>query len=515
MLDKNFYRVTAYFLILAMVTGLAGCGNLATSESEVPASKVLKPEGAVVELTMKGAEVKKATVTLDNGQVDYFEGGELFSPDFKWAAFSGTENGFGQGLWVFALDGSGARLIEKIQGEDFESGAFRLWLLGWDNSGNLIYAISGRFKEGKHQGEDGLLFKKYDPESEDTKEIGRLPLKGGYWSRMMFNRPQNSVFVDLVSEIWKVDVAKETVSCLKKGLPSYDGLFYPRLSRVGDYFAYEKYEPDVPGIYILDTKTGEEKVLAKGGEVIRFSPLWSPDGRHIAYYSAAKDDKGCFDLIEGENYPYPVGDFIEIVNVKNSSGIKIEIPGKKVGYATWNYDGTALLFCAISEEKAEEIKEMSAIGAQEIENIPWDGLYIADLAGNVTEIAKGLRPPAAAYLNKNKSAVYFVDLDVTASSCDLLYLPVGREKMKLDPGGVKKWIVNEDGIAEYKGNPVLAAYLQDGTFQLYIFEDEKAKDVFSESGSLWRYTAVGDYLVLSYTTKEGQKEKLEFIKLKD
>lgn len=513
-MGKKFCRITAAVLIFAIAMGLAGCGKVDTSKPEFEEPKVLKPEGAVMEFKRTKAGNEMVTVTLDSGQVDYFRGDELFSPDLGWAAFSGTVNGFGQGLWVFALDGSDARLIEKIQGEDFESGDFRLWLLGWDKSGNLIYAVSGRFKEGEHQGEEGLLFKKYNPGSKDTREIGRLPLKGGYWSRMMFNRTQNLVFVDLVNEIWKIDVAEGAISPLKKGFPSYDGLFYPRLSPLGDYFAYEKYEPDVPGIYILDTKIGEEKLLASGEEVMRFSPLWSPDGRHLAYYSAGKDGKGRFDLIEGENYPYPVGDFIEIVNVKTGDNLKIEIPGKKVGYASWNSDGTFLLFCAVSEEKAEEIDEIDTSATPDIENISWDGLYIADLMGNITEVAKGLKPPLAQYLAKGKSAVYFADRDATASSGDLLYLSVGQEKVKLDPGGVKKWIINDDGISEYQGNPVLAAYLQDGTFKVYIFEGKKAKEVFSESGSLWRYAVAGNYLVLSYTTKEEQKEKLEFIKLK-
>ncbi|KXG77558.1 Protein TolB [Fervidicola ferrireducens] len=507
-MDKNFYRVTAYFLILVVVTGLAGCGNLATSESEVPVSKVLKPEGAVVELTMKGAEVKKATVTLDNGQVDYFEGGELFSPDFKWAAFSGTENGFGQGLWIFALDGSDAKLIEKIQGEDFESGNYRLWLLGWDSGGSLIYAVSGK---------EGLVFKKFDPENKKVKEVGCLPLEGGYWSRMIFNRYQNSVFVDLVSEIWKVDMAKETVSCLKKGLPSYDGLFYPRLSPVGDYFAYEKYEPDVPGVYVLDTKTGEERLLAGDNGVIRFSPIWSPDGLHLAYYVAAKDEEGNYDLIEGENYPYPIGNFLEIVNVKTGELLKIEIPGKKVGYARWNSDGTFLIFSAISEEKAEAA-ETTGPGTQDIENMRWDSLYIADLAGNVTEVAKSLKVPLVSYFDKEKRALYIADRDVLASKGELFYVSPGQGKEAVKIDGMKTWIINEEtinesSIPEYQGKPLVAAYLQDGTFRIYALEGEKAEEVFSEKGSLWKYTVAGDFLVLSYTTKEGQKERLEFIKL--
>ncbi|MCG0275131.1 MAG: hypothetical protein L5655_03075 [Thermosediminibacteraceae bacterium] len=511
---RIFGRITAAFLILAIAFYFTGCGKVETSKPEATEPRVLRPEGVDIEFTKSEAGVERVAVTFENGQVDYFKGDELFSPDFKWAAFSGTENGFGQGLWIFAVDGSDARLVEKIQGEDFESGAFRLWLLGWDNGGSLIYAVSGKFKEGKHQGKEGLIFKKYNPESEEAKEIGRLPLKDGYWSGMMFNRAHNLVFVDVISEIWKVDVAEGVVSPLKGGLPSYDGLFYPRLSPSGEYFAYEKYEPDVPGIYILDTKSGEEKILAKGGKVIQFLPLWSPDGRHIAYYSAGKDSEGGYDLIQGENYPYPLGDFIEVVNVKTGSSFRIEIPDKKVGFASWSYDGTSLLFCAISKEKAEEIKEIITNDAQEINNISWDGLYIAELEGNIKEVAKGIKTPVTAYLSKDKSAVYFADSDALSSG-DLLYLPVGRGKVKLNPGEVKKWIVNDYGIAEYKGNPVIAAYLQDGTFRLFIFEDEKAKDVFSESGSLWRYTVVGDYLVLSYTTKENQKERLEFIKLKD
>lgn len=493
-MGNKIYRVAAFFLMLAVVLGIAGCGG-EMPEPEGPSSKVLEPEGAVVELAMEGSKVERATAILE-GQIDYFEGRELFSPDFKWAAFSGTQKGFGQGIWAFALDGSDAELVEKIEGQDFESGNYRLWLLGWDAENRLIYAVSG----------EELIFKKYDPKDRKSEEVGRLPLEGGYWTHMVFSRQRDAIFVDLVSEIWKVDVSEKAVSRLIGELPSYDGLFYPRLSPNGDYFAYEKYEPDVPGIYVLDTETGEERLLAGDGEVLRFSPAWAPDGLHLMYYGAVKGEDGSFDLVQGENYPYPLGNFLEVAEVKTGKLTKIEVPGKKVGYARWNSNGTAIAFSTISD---------IALSEQDVESVEWDSLCTADLSGNVREIAKNLKVPLISHM-EDDNVFYIADRDFLDGGGPLYCLFAGRGKEVVKGDGIEKWLISEGlmygaGLPEYRGKAVIAAYRQDGSFGVYFLEKGEAKEIFSATGNLWKYTVLGDYLVLSYTDAQKQWEKLDFI----
>ncbi|WP_086616718.1 S9 family peptidase [Erythrobacter tepidarius] len=67
----------------------------------------------------------------------------------------------------------------------------------------------------------------------------------------------------------------------------------PQISPDGARIAYVRMSNDImtdrarSAIWLVDTKTGEQVPLAGGADADAFSPVWSPDGRRIAYVSTA------------------------------------------------------------------------------------------------------------------------------------------------------------------------------------------------------------------------------------
>ena len=80
----------------------------------------------------------------------------------------------------------------------------------------------------------------------------------------------------------------KTARAVKEGLPTYDGLFYSRLSPDASAYVYELHEAaSEHGIYLLETATGVQKPFALNGDTLSFYPAWSPDGQYVAMYNVA------------------------------------------------------------------------------------------------------------------------------------------------------------------------------------------------------------------------------------
>lgn len=73
-----------------------------------------------------------------------------------------------------------------------------------------------------------------------------------------------------------MDVATGKTTLLRGDLRSYDGVFRPRMSPAGDYFAYSLWEKAENGIFTLPTAGGEHAAVAQNGDEHHFYPEWSP-----------------------------------------------------------------------------------------------------------------------------------------------------------------------------------------------------------------------------------------------
>lgn len=173
---------------------------------------------------------------------------------------------------------------------------------------------------------------------------------------------------------------------LRQNLPSYDGLFYPRLSPGGTHFVYELWEPKQSGIYVLDTASGAETCLAPRGDTMSFAPKWSPDGRHLAYYTATgkkgnTDPYEKYDIISGEDAPLPIAAAIQIASPDGKKQVQLAIPGQKLAYFTWSEDGRHLAFAA---------GEVSSLPGQPAESLALKNasLWVADVEGHLTKVAE-------------------------------------------------------------------------------------------------------------------------------
>ena len=142
---------------------------------------------------------------------------------------------------------------------------------------------------------------------------------------------------------------------VRTDFPRYDGLFFLRPSPNKSQFVYQFFEPERRGIYLLDVATGTETCLAKAGETFSFGPLWSPDGQHIAFYTAnAKDDAPAsgrydilaekYDIIEGEDAPAPLASAIGVVTAAGRKITQLAVPDMKAAMFTWASDSEHLAF---------------------------------------------------------------------------------------------------------------------------------------------------------------------------
>lgn len=136
------------------------------------------------------------------------------------------------------------------------------------------------------------------------------------------------VHIGVATAVWVVDLVKKDARLVKDGLPSYDGLFMIRLSSDG------------------------EKVAMPVGETRGYEPVWSPDDKYLAVYTAPRNPEwggtrsNGYEMWYAENGPFPMGPRISILDQSGTVVKSISLPGKVLGYFEWTQDSTSLLFAA-------------------------------------------------------------------------------------------------------------------------------------------------------------------------
>ncbi|OAT79286.1 PD40 domain-containing protein [Desulfotomaculum copahuensis] len=144
--------------------------------------------------TVKDGAIHLASFNIQGGSV-YFEPGTLLSPDGRWIAFQTTQKGAGEGLWVMALDGSGGKLLARIDEKEYQSGRLILQLLGWTPDNRVIYSRQGTQPDGAHRGERGISLRVAAPGQGAEREAAWLPMPAGMVRQVKLLRGKESVFV--------------------------------------------------------------------------------------------------------------------------------------------------------------------------------------------------------------------------------------------------------------------------------------------------------------------------------
>ena len=407
------------------------------AQSQVPREQQSLPQRTVnvagVEVTTGGKEVRGGAVNLASfsiagGLFGYAQCASI-SPDGRWIAFQAVKEGRTEGLWVIALDGSGGRILDRVDEKDHTAGTLTLQLLGWMRDNRVLFIRQGTQPDGAHRGQRGISLRVAEPDKGEVQEVGWLPVPAGMVRQVQFLPQKESVFVHVTRSLWRMDILQQKVFLLKDKLPIYDGLFVPWLSPTGDYYAYEMHEPLRRGIYLLSIASGQEEPLAPTGLAWNFLPSFSPDGRYLAYYSAplkagcTGQDAGDYDLVPMEDGPAPIASEVHLVSLNEQKVARLAVPGAKIGSIKWSADGRHLVFVSGKMIKGTDLNKP---GLPEME---WQSIWVADLQGEVRKIAD--------LPSGNSGDVYI--LRVSADGAEVHYLCIEQNKSSL-------WLARETGL---------------------------------------------------------------------
>ncbi|HHV58565.1 MAG TPA: hypothetical protein GXX50_12535 [Firmicutes bacterium] len=440
-------RLGMMVVALVLVLALAGCstaptappaGGDAATPGENPAPGAPPPPAAPLKVK------EKAKISLPPGPVGYID--HTLSPDGRWAVVLTTPGGKNPvrnkaGLWLYPVGQEEGRVLAETSEQDYAAGRLLLRSLGWAEDNTLIFARQGTQPDGAHKGQRGLVFfaVKADGAATAPAEVAWLPVQGGYVTEVYPSLAQGAVFVHADKAIWRVPLDGAQPTALRQNLPSYDGLFYPRLSPAGTHFAYELWEPNKSGIYVLDTVTEAETCLAPRAETMSFGPQWSPDGRYLAYYTAptkkgSTDPYDRYDIIMGEDAPLPIAVQVTIATPDGQKVAELSLPDKKLGYFTWSVDGTHLAFIA------GQVQGKSPAESGELPAFQDASLYLADVTGKLTEVGSlGAAPRQIITLPAvfaEEPAVYLLTAEKDGNA--LWLARAGKEPLRLTPPGETK-----------------------------------------------------------------------------
>lgn len=271
----------------------------------------------------------------------------LFSRAGDRLAFYSTRSGVMQ-LWLWSVkDGSVRQLTHFPEGVDpdpttrvmgYVIDAYRI---DWSPDGRqLVFGSRVAYPDGRKPGAPLVL---------DNHTAGELTLSGlfaqpGVGQGGVAASPDGRRFVAraakagerLVSRIFAIDLASGEVKVLPGGAGH---LFHPVFSPDGKRVAYAAIADNdsvvtsrAGEIRVLDWATGQESVLA-GGKEFKHRPQWSPDGLRMAY-------------LTGSYSEYPQ---IEVVNVRDGSRVHHYAFGKLISKYEWMRQGDGLWVAYASE----------------------------------------------------------------------------------------------------------------------------------------------------------------------
>jgi len=258
---------------------------------------------------------------------------------------------------------------------------FSYYPVGWISETRCVFAVQGTQTAGPNKGRRGVAVHVADVATGKTSEsweVAFIPTKDG--TTLSSPVRAGKAFLQVPGAIWEFVMADQTLRLVKGNLPLGDrhlGQFSPQISPDGKHYMYDRWEDGLAGIYLLDTATGEERLLSGPGESASFYPSWSPDGRLIAAYTAERKKSpapgveqyplNAFDVVYGEEGPLAAGAAITVFDLSGKVVQTVRVEGKWVTHFRWSPDSIHLGFVAGPVLRGEDI----------LPDIEPDGLWLA------------------------------------------------------------------------------------------------------------------------------------------
>ncbi len=318
------------------------------------------------------------------------EPAQAISPDGKYI-LGEQRNSSTVGIMAISL-GSGENVTFASVAAEWASQHYAWYYpAGWVSSEKCVYLALG---EGQGEGQDkrGVGIMTGDVDTGKVEESAFIELSAGEFHEATVINGKSKVLIHVTGALWEYDMANGSLRKVKDNLPIYDGLFYLAISPTGEHAAY-RIVGDHGGLYVLDTSTGEERLLLPNGDTMSFLPSWSPDGNWIAAYTVPQRPNAedlqpweRYDYFEGEDGPLSISPAVTVINPKASQKKSVTVDDKLLSGVTWSSDSKALAFFTGTE------KPKGSDPNYIYEPVTFDGAMMIDVLGEsspylVTDLA--------------------------------------------------------------------------------------------------------------------------------
>jgi hypothetical protein len=448
----------------------------------------------------------------------------VISPDGKHvlAVLNNEER---KALAVIPVEGEShdAKILHEAPAGWVEGDGLDYRTLGWTRDGVPLFVVSGYQNRGPNAGKRGVAIWSGGAPEGIAEELTFIDLPAGDLHTSVYLPEEDKVFISVSAAIYSYDLAGNRVTPVKTGLPTYDDLFYARLSPDGRHFVYELFEEGKSGVYILDAVSGKEEALLATGPTFSFVPQWSPDGKYVAVYTS--DRKAGIDGTSAEDYdcflgtagPLTIAPAITIVDTSGKVVQTVRVEGKYLANMKWSLDSKSIAFVTGDRAAAEE-NRYAEMG---IPNVQWDGVWTHKIGeGSVPLRIAILTPPAG----EGPSFAYPCDFDAAGEG--VFYQYGDMENISVWYGGPGKGASTETPLPPVKiadgywhpqySNPQFGEYLAalisgDETTELWLLGPKMRKvDYWSSMFTTGLLGFNEDTILLFHREGDGPAKVLVF-----
>ncbi|NLY51001.1 MAG: hypothetical protein GX062_08380 [Firmicutes bacterium] len=412
----------------------------------------------------------------------------MWSPDGEYLAIYGQASGYG--LWVWERASNQVRRLAQLV-ERGSYGTTSMNLLGWNQEGDaLLYVIDGVQPQGSHLGERGVAVMSVTLDGK-RREVAWLPGGFSLIRDHYYSSESGRLLVHRGSDLWSVNTRSGEAVRLRDDLPTWDGLFAVQFSPTGESVVFPETDPSHHGLVLLDVNSGREIVIGFQGEYA-FYPVWSPDGKKLAYLSARAEGES-FDFQIGEDGPLPPATRLAVVTQQGEELTSWTPPrSEKAGAPVWDEDSTRLAF--LSGSLTQDTYGLSQVS--------WRRLLLGSLDGTLQDLgmAQGDWITVAGFAPSGQEVIVY-RYEASGGVTVLSYGPNPDQSTILAADAVDEPLIWWDGHLLL---PRLSAHAADSlATQLYLIRSETKPQALTQ-GAGWKSRLPPSGHWLAYLNADNQ-----------